>query len=65
MSYNLTSPVVVYFGKETVEAAIGDWFIENGVTHENHRILRNMSTKAPEDFFEMVSAYVENAEVKI
>ena len=60
-SYNVTSVVISYFGKATVEAAIKDWFQTNGISDENHRKLRVMSTKAPDDFFEMVSKFVECA----
>tara|TARA_R110000822_G_scaffold5031_13_gene21879 strand:+ start:6032 stop:6208 length:177 start_codon:yes stop_codon:yes gene_type:complete len=53
------SPTIGYFGIETVEMAVASYFAQHGVTEEVRDRLASMEIKDAEEFFQMVSDFVE------
>jgi hypothetical protein len=51
--------VISYLSKNTVRRAVADYFLRNGCTDTVFNSLLEMSEKEPEEFFEMVSEYLE------
>ena len=49
-----------YFGKETVEKAVADYFAKHGVNEQVRDDLALMAIQREADFLEMVCAFVEN-----
>lgn len=54
----MKSPTVMYFGEQTIAAAIEDYFMQHGLTEEVRDDLMLMSIKSPEDFFDIVDEFV-------
>jgi hypothetical protein len=50
---------VNYFGEHTVERAVAAYFAKHGVTEEVRDQLIKMESEDSEDFFSMVSDFVE------
>ena len=55
----MKSNTIEYFGMETVEKAIASYFAKHGVTEEVRDRLMVMESKDEEEFFDMVSDFVE------
>lgn len=60
----VSSYAVEYFGAEIVERAVANYFARYGVTEEVRDRLMIMEGQDGEEFFEMVSQFVENQGVK-
>ena len=56
----MKSNTIEYFGMETVEKAIASYFAKHGVTEEVRDRLMAMESEDAEQFFDLVSDYVEN-----
>ncbi len=54
------SNTISYFGMETVERAIANYFAKHGCTEEVRDKLMTMESNDEEDFFQMVEDFVEN-----
>jgi hypothetical protein len=54
----MKSPIVEYFGLNTVELAIADYFSSNGLNENVRDNLMLLSINKPEDFFDIVDDYV-------
>lgn len=59
----MASCTVEYFGMETVEKAIANYFAVHGVTDEVLNILTAMEVEDGDAFFQMVSDYIEKVSV--
>ena len=55
-------PSCLYFGEQTVDLAVEDYFYKHGVGENIRDSLLLMSNNKPEDFFDMVSDYIMRAE---
>lgn len=55
----MSSSVVEYFGSAIVEMAVANYFARNGVTEEVRDRLMVMEAEDGEEFFEMVSKFIE------
>ena len=55
----MKSNTIEYFGMETVEKAIASYFAKHGVTEEVRDRLMVMESEDEEEFFDMVSDFVE------
>lgn len=55
----MSSYTVEYFGAETVEKAVAHYFAEHGVTEEVRDRLMWMEIEDGDEFFQMVSDYIE------
>lgn len=55
----IKSETVAYFGQEIVRAAVADFFHKNGVSDRNYERLMNIALVDQDQFFEIVSRYVE------
>ena len=53
------SPTVTYFGKDTVERAIADYFAKHGMNEDVRDDLMLMATQHEDDFFQMVCDFIE------
>jgi hypothetical protein len=53
------SPTIEYFGMETVERAIADFFSKHGVTEDVRDYLMALEIEDADAFFQMVENYVE------
>jgi hypothetical protein len=53
------SPTIEYFGMETVEKAIADFFSKHGVTEDVRDYLMALEIEDADAFFQMVENYVE------
>jgi len=53
------SPTIEYFGMETVEKAIADFFSKHGVTEDVRDYLMALEIEDADGFFQMVENYVE------
>ena len=56
----MKSNTIEYFGNDVVERAIAYYFAQNGVTEEVRDRLMNMEEDDEDDFFQLVSDFVEN-----
>jgi hypothetical protein len=54
------SPTIEYFGMETVERAVADFFSKHGVTEDVRDYLMVLEVEKPDEFFQMVENFVEN-----
>lgn len=54
------SPTIEYFGMETVEKAVANYFAKYGVTEEVRDRLMAMEIEDADEFFQMVENFVEN-----
>lgn len=55
----MKSNTIKYFGVETVERAVASYFAKHGVTEEVRDRLMAMESEDEEEFFDMVSDFVE------
>lgn len=55
----IKNSTIAYFGMETVEKAVATYFARHGVTEEVRDRLIDMESEDGEEFFDMVSSYVE------
>lgn len=55
----MKSHTIAYFGIETVERAIANYFMKHGVTEEVRDRLMAMESEDQEEFFDMVCDFVE------
>jgi hypothetical protein len=53
------SPTIEYFGMETVEKAIADFFSKHGVTEDVRDYLMALEIEDADGFFQLVENYVE------
>lgn len=53
------SPTINYFGMEKVEMAVAAYFAKHGVTEEVRDRLASMEIEDADEFFQMVSDFVE------
>lgn len=53
------SNTIEYFGMETVEKAVASYFAKHGVTEEVRDRLMVMESEDTDEFFQMVSDFVE------
>ncbi len=53
------SPTIQYFGMETVERAIADFFSKHGVTEDVRDYLMALEIEDADAFFQLVEDYVE------
>lgn len=54
------SPIIEYFGMETVEKAVANYFARHGVTEEVRDRLMAMEIEDNDAFFQLVEDFVEN-----
>jgi hypothetical protein len=54
------SSTIEYFGMETVEKAVANYFARHGVTEEVRDHLMAMEIEDADEFFQMVENFVEN-----
>ena len=52
------SPIMTYFGANTVEAAISDYFKRHGLTEDNRDNLMYIAVHMEDDFFQIVEDFV-------
>ena len=55
----MSNYTIDYFGEEIVEMAVANYFSKNGVNEEVRDRLMAMELEDGEEFFEMVSRYIE------
>ena len=55
----ISSPTISYFGNETVEKAIANFFSMHGIGEEVRDYLMVLEMEKPDDFFQMVCDFVE------
>lgn len=55
----MASGTVQYFGMNTVERAVADYFAKHGVTEAVRDELMLMEIEDGDSFFEMVSSFIE------
>lgn len=53
------SPTIEYFGMETVEKAIADFFSKHGVTEDVRDYLMALEIEDADGFFQLVENFVE------
>ena len=53
------SPVIGYFGIDTVQQAIAAYFAKHGVTEDVRDYLMVLEDEKPDDFFQMVCDFIE------
>ena len=53
------SPVIGYFGKDTVQRAIAEYFAKHGVTEDIRDYLMVLEDEKPDDFFQLVCDFIE------
>jgi hypothetical protein len=56
----MSSHTIEYFGRDTVERAIANYFCKHGVTEQVRDELMQMETEDSESFFSMVEEFLEN-----
>ena len=57
----MASNVIQYFGMETVEKAIANYFAQHGVTEEVRDRLMIMEIEDSDEFFQMVENFIEKS----
>jgi hypothetical protein len=55
----MSNGTISYFGMKTVEMAVANYFAMHGVTEEVRDRLMEMESQDSDEFFEMVSKFVE------
>lgn len=55
----MSNGTIDYFGMETVEKAVANYFAIHGVTEEVRDRLMEMESQDSDEFFELVSQFVE------
>lgn len=53
------SPVIGYFGMDTVQRAIAAYFAKHGITEDVRDYLMVLEDEKPDDFFQLVSDFIE------
>lgn len=53
------SPVIGYFGIDTVQQAIAEYFSKHGVTEDVRDYLMTIEAEKPDEFFQMVCDFIE------
>lgn len=56
----MASHTIEYFGSDTVERAIANYFCKHGVTEQVRDELMRMESEDSDSFFSMVSDFVEH-----
>jgi trehalose/maltose hydrolase-like predicted phosphorylase len=57
----MASNVIEYFGMETVEKAVANYFAQHGVTEEVRDRLMIMEIEDSDEFFQMVENFIEKS----
>lgn len=55
----MSSKTIEYFGYDTVSRAVANYFMQHGVYEQVRDRLIEMETQDSDEFFEMVSEFVE------
>ncbi len=55
----MSTPVIEYFGIDTVQQAIAAYFAKHGVTEDIRDYLMTLEGENPDDFFQLVSDFIE------
>jgi hypothetical protein len=55
----VSTPVIEYFGIDTVQQAIAAYFAKHGVTENIRDYLMTLEDEKPDDFFQLVSDFIE------
>ena len=55
----MSNAIIKYFGQDTVERAIANYFMEHGVNEEVRDHLMAMEIEDGDDFFQMVETFLE------
>ena len=53
------SATIEYFGKETVEQAVANYFAQHGLSEDTRDDLMSMAVNSEDDFFQMVCDFIE------
>ena len=53
------SPVIEYFGKDTIQRAIAEYFAKHGYSSYLRDYLMVLEDEKPDDFFQLVSDFIE------
>ena len=53
------SPSIEYFGRDTVQRAIAAYFAKHGITEDVRDYLMVLEDEKPDDFFQLVSDFIE------
>jgi hypothetical protein len=54
-----STATVEYFGKETVEKAVADYFAKHGMSEDVRDDLLFMAVNSEDDFFQMICDFIE------
>lgn len=55
----MSTVVIDYFGMETVERAVANFFARHGVSEDVRDYLMVLEAEKPDDFFQLVEDFVE------
>jgi hypothetical protein len=55
----MSTPVIEYFGIDTVQRAIAEYFSKHGITEDVRDYLMVLEDEKPDDFFQLVSDFIE------
>jgi hypothetical protein len=55
----MSSPVIGYFGRDTVQRAIAEYFSKHGITEDVRDYLMVLEDEKPDDFFQLVCDFIE------
>jgi hypothetical protein len=55
----VSSAAIEYFGMQTVERAVANFFARHGVSEDVRDYLMVLEVEKPDEFFQMVEDYVE------
>jgi len=55
----MSTPVIKYFGIDTVQRAIAEYFSKHGITEDVRDYLMVLEDEKPDDFFQLVSDFIE------
>lgn len=55
----MSTAVVEYFGMQTVERAVANFFAKHGVSEDVRDYLMVLEAEKPDEFFQLVEDYVE------
>jgi len=55
----MSTPVIEYFGIDTVQRAIAEYFSKHGITEDVREYLMVLEDEKPDDFFQLVSDFIE------
>jgi hypothetical protein len=57
--FTVSSAAIEYFGMQTVERAVANFFARHGVSEDVRDYLMVLEVEKPDEFFQMVEDYVE------